>query len=133
MTSKSTLLFSTIACVSLLFFACNKEPGVGGTSSISGKLYRIETNSLGQVLAEYYAPDRDVYIIYGTEDKTYDDDFSTSYDGSFEFKNLTLGTYTVFAYTRCDTCASGETTVQKTVVISENKTNYEIGDLVVYK
>lgn len=112
---------------------CNKSPGEGGTSSISGKLYRIETNVFGDTLAEYYAPDRDVYIVYGGEDPIYDDKFSTSYDGSYAFHNLTKGNYKIFAYSRCDTCASGDTIVSKTVVVSEKKTNYQLEDLVVYK
>ncbi|MBD3639030.1 MAG: hypothetical protein HUJ25_16870 [Crocinitomicaceae bacterium] len=117
----------------LVLLACNKEPGEGGTSKIVGKLYRINIDVFGNVLSEYYEPDRDVYIIYGNEDKTYDNDFSTSYDGSFEFKNLLKGDYTIFAYTRCDTCASGDSISSKTITIEENKTTYDIGDLIIYK
>jgi hypothetical protein len=123
-----------ISCLSTLFlFSCNKGPGEGGTSSISGKVYRIETNSLGQVLEEYYAPDYDVYLIYGNEDQTYDDKFATSSDGSYKFSNLLPGTYSVFAYTRCDLCASGDTIVSQTIEITESKTNYALEDLTVYK
>ena len=112
---------------------CNKEPGQGGRSSISGKIYRIETNVLGQVLDEYYAPDYDVYVIYGTEDQTYDDKFSTSYDGSYEFTNLTPGTYTIFAYSRCYLCGGGDTAIAQTVEITEKAQAITLEDIQVYK
>lgn len=116
-----------------LLVSCNKEPGQGGTSSIEGKVYRIETNSLGDTLDQYYAPDYDVYIIYGDEDQTYDDDFSTSYDGSYRFTHLTPGTYTIFAYTRCDLCGGGDTAVSQTIEITEKESKIMLDDLVVYK
>lgn len=116
-----------------LLLSCNKEPGQGGTSSIEGKVYRIETNSLGDTLDQYYAPDYDVYIIYGDEDQTYDDDFSTSYDGSYRFTHLTPGTYTIFAYTRCDLCGGGDTAVSQTIEITEKESKIMLDDLVVYK
>jgi hypothetical protein len=114
---------------SLFLISCNKEPGEGGTSSITGKVWMSDVNSLGQVLAEYYAADEDVYIMYGNEDQIYDDKFSTSSDGSYKFSNLTLGTYTVFAYSRCDLCASGDTIVSKTIEITEKKKNYTLENL----
>lgn len=116
-----------------LFISCNKAPGEGGTSSIEGKVYRIETNVLGDTLDEYYAPDYDVYIIYGDEDLTYDDKFSTSYDGSYRFTNLTPGSYTVFAYTRCDLCGGGDTAVSQTIEITEKESQIMFDDLVVFK
>jgi hypothetical protein len=126
------LIFSFLL---IIFIAsCNKEPGKGGLASIQGKLYRIETNVLGQTLAEYYAADKDVFILYGDNDKIYDDKFSTSYDGSFKFDNLVKGSYTVFAYTKCDTCASQQDTiVKKTIEITDNKEAINIGDLTVYQ
>jgi len=90
-------------------------------------------NSLGQVLSEYYSADEDVYIMYGNEDDIYDDKFATSMDGSYTFTNLTLGTYTVFAYSRCDLCPSGDTIVSKTIEITEKKKDYVIEDLNILK
>jgi hypothetical protein len=117
----------------VLLGACNKEPGVGGTSSISGKVYRIETNVLGQVLDEYYAPDYDVYIIYGEDDLIYDDKFSTSYEGSYEFTNLTPGMYTMFAYSRCDLCGGGDTIVSQSVEVTDKAQALTVEDIIVYK
>ena len=75
--------FSIILFVSILLVGCNKEPGVGGTSSITGKVFKKEVNGLGEVLTEYYDPDRTVYILYGEDDNVYDDKFDTSFDGSY--------------------------------------------------
>ncbi|MFT4599919.1 MAG: hypothetical protein ACI857_000086 [Arenicella sp.] len=134
--TSTALIMKKLFLLSFLFVflaACNKEPGQGGTSSISGKIYRIETNTLGQVLDEYYAPDYDVYIIYGNEDKVYDDKFSTSYEGSYEFTNLTPGTYEVFAYTRCDLCGGGDTAVSQIIEITEKAQVINLDDIQVYK
>jgi hypothetical protein len=117
----------------LALIACNKEPGEGGTSSISGKVYKYEVDVFGNVLNEYYDADKDVYIIYGEDNSTYNDDFSTSFDGSFTFTNLTLGKYTVFTYTRCDACPSGDTITSITVDVTEKGTDYLLDDLIVYK
>ncbi|MCB9223683.1 MAG: hypothetical protein R2780_04090 [Crocinitomicaceae bacterium] len=117
----------------IILVGCNKEPGPGGTSSIRGKVYKKEINSLGQVLSEYYDAGKDVFIIYGEDDKTYDDKFSTSYDGSFEFTHLNLGKYTIFSYSRCDACLSGDTVVSVTIEITEKKKDYVLDDLIVYK
>ena len=124
-------LFKLIIILSLV--GCNKEPGPGGTSSIRGKVYKKEINSLGQVLNEYYDADKSVYILYGDQDKIYDDKFSTSYDGSYSFSHLNLGKYTVFTYSRCDSCVSGDTIVSITIEITEKKKEYVLDDLIVYK
>src|SRR5688500_8864694 len=108
----------------LAFAACEKAPGEGGTSSISGKLKVYDVNGLGDTVDEYWAMDEDVFIIYGDNDETYDDKFSCSYDGSFRFDYLTPGTYTLFAYSDCDTCPDFRTPVKKVVEITDKKTEY---------
>ena len=86
---KRTIYF--FAFTALFLLACNKEPGVGGLASISGKIYVIDLNGAGtDTIDQYYGFDERVYILYGTDDETYDDDFRTSYDGSYRFDNLTL-------------------------------------------
>jgi hypothetical protein len=61
-----------------------------------------------------------VYIIYGNESTFYDDDIKTSYDGSFEFRYLKKGNYTVFVYEDCSTCPSGVKEVKIPVEITKN-------------
>ncbi len=39
-----------------------------------------------------------VYLVYGADDLIYDDKIEANYDGTFTFKYLQPGTYTVFAY-----------------------------------
>jgi hypothetical protein len=125
-------LFLTFILLTLAV-SCNKEPGRGGTSSITGKVYVYDINGIGDTIGGYYAMDEDVYIIYGDKDLTYDDKFACSYDGSYRFDYLTPGTYTLFAYSRCDTCDDGTQAVFKTVQIQEKKTVYELTDLNILK
>lgn len=129
---KFTRLFLLLFSATILL-SCNKTEGEGGTSTIEGKVYLRKVDGFGNTLEEYYAADRDVYIIYGTGSKTYNDKFSTSYDGSFYFSNLTKGKYTIFAYTRCDACASGDTIVSQVVDITENKSTIDLGTIEVIK
>jgi hypothetical protein len=81
--------------------ACNKIEGEGGQGEISGKLeinqiLYVNSNPAGNVAVTAAA--EDVYIVYGTDDEIYDDKIETNYDGTFKFKYLRPGTYTVFAY-----------------------------------
>jgi hypothetical protein len=78
--------------------SCEKEEGEGGTSSITGKVVVRQYNSNFTTLVEqYYAPDENVYIVYG-DDVVYGDKTSTNYDGTFKFDYLREGNYKVFVY-----------------------------------
>ena len=113
------------------FFACNKEPGEGGTSTIIGKIWAVDLNNTGDTIAQYYAMDHDVYIIYGEENQTYDDKFATSLDGSFRFSHLTPGKYTIFTYSKSDASPSGQFAIQQTVEITNKKEEINLGELVI--
>ncbi len=113
--------------------ACKKVEGQGGTSAISGRIYVQEYDAFGAIIQEYYATDERVFILYGTDDDIYDDDFRTSFDGSFQFDFLTKGNYRIFAYEDCATCPSGEAPVIKEVVINENKSTIVLPDIVIRK
>jgi len=90
------LLLITSSCLS----GCVKEPGEGGTGTITGKVYAYDYNAeLTTLRSQYYAPEEDVYIIYGN-DSVYSDRTRTSYDGSYRFKYLRPGSYTVFVYSK---------------------------------
>jgi hypothetical protein len=116
-----------------LTVSCNKEPGRGGTSSITGKVLVYNINSLGDTTAQYYGMDEDVFIVYGDKDLTYDDKFACSYDGSYRFDYLTPGEYTLYSYSRCDTCEDGMIPVFRKVQIQDKKTVYEVSDLIILK
>lgn len=121
--------------LTLMFFSCKEEPGEGGSSSIKGKVYVKDYNSSFTVLnAEYYGHDEDVFIVYG-DGTTYSDDYSTSYDGSYEFRYLRKGTYKVFVYSddSTQTSESGEIPVIKTVEITSKNQVVEVPDIVIFK
>jgi len=100
----------------LLFTSCAKDEGEGGTSTIKGKvMLKKYDNGYHTLLSESPAPDENVFIIYGSDHDTYDNDYKTSYNGEYEFKYLQKGTYKIFAYT---TDTSG---VSVTGYIDENK------------
>jgi len=122
-----------IAVTFLSLAACKKIEGEGGTSVIKGKIHVKNYNPLGTLISEYDGAKEDVYIIYGDENNVYDDKMEASYDGTFEFKYLEKGTYTIFAYEECATCDSGDSAVIKTVTIDEKKSTVDIGDLVIRK
>lgn len=99
---KSSLLaFSLIALAS-----CKKEAGEGGTSTITGKVIVYDFDpGFVSIPDTFPAKDEDVYIIYGADHATYDDDYKTSYDGTYEFKYLQKGSYKLFAYSKDSTGA----------------------------
>lgn len=104
-----------IATIASMFWSCQKEAGVGGTSTIIGKIKTYElshfdvpgSNQRVDTLRSYLHADEEVYIIYGEEDNFYDDSYETSFDGSFRFDNLRKGTYTLFIYSDCESDTSG--------------------------
>ncbi len=121
-----------IAVLPILLFACKKEPGIGGKSTITGKVYAIEfSNNTGQATGnEYYAPEERVYIRYG--DHTFhDDDVRTGPDGQYQFDWLRKGSYTIFVYSECPSCESGTISIEKTIEINDNKEVVEVDDLVI--
>lgn len=89
------------------FSACKKEAGEGGTSTITGKItvHNYDNNNFNCCPDTFAAVDRDVYIVYGGEGSVYDNDFKTTYDGTYEFKYLQKGKYRIFAYSEDSTGA----------------------------
>jgi len=128
---------SLILLIVFLLFSvsCSKTEGLGGTSSVEGKVYVLDYNQeLTTKLGEYYGADIDVFIIYG-DDNIYSDDFATSYDGSYRFENLQPGNYKVFAYSE-DTTGISEGNifpVFKDFTINEKGENIVLDDIVIVK
>ena len=90
--------FIFLVILGMLAFSCKKEEGVGGTSSIKGKVIIRQYNAnFTELTEQYYAPDEDVFIIYGDDD-VYGDKVTTNYDGTYEFEFLREGDYSIFAY-----------------------------------
>ena len=88
------------------FSGCKKDEGLGGTSTINGKVFVHDYDASFQILsATYPKTELDVYIIYGDSHSAYDNNYKTSYDGSFEFKYLQKGKYKLFVYVKDTTGA----------------------------
>jgi len=115
-----------------LHSGCEKDPGEGGTSSITGYLHVTDYNaSFLIVQGEYPGADEDVYIIYG-DDVSYGDRIRSGPDGRFEFKYLREGKYTVYAYSD-DTTLSGKSVISIPVEISDKKQTVDIDTLFIKK
>jgi hypothetical protein len=127
------LLNISVFVLILLLASCTKEAGEGGTSAIKGKVYtKYYNNTFTSLIGESYAPDKDVYIIYG-DDVTYGDKQKTCYDGSFEFKYLRKGNYKVYAYSLDTTLTNPATqfAVIAEVTISNNGETVTSNDLII--
>jgi len=124
----------SLFAISILLIACSKVEGQGGTSKIAGKIEINDYNATGtSLVATYAGADESVYLIYGENKTFYDDEIKTSYDGSFEFPFLKKGKYTFFVYEDCNSCASGQKVILKTVEITENNQTIDLGTIDVKK
>ncbi len=137
--------FSSVILILYLFIiaSCKKDAGEGGTSSIRGKIHvKKYDNTFSLLLADYYGPNEDTYIIYGTDHTTYDNNYKTSYDGTYEFKYLQKGTYTIFCYS-IDTTGVATTgtvdltkpkiAVSQTVKITDSNQTVEVPEILIFK
>lgn len=99
--------------------SCKKDPGEGGSSSITGYIHVTDYNSEFTVIkGEYAGADEDVYLICG-DDISYTDRIRSGPDGRFEFRYLRKGNYTVYVYS--DTLSlAGKVAVFKSVTITRN-------------
>ena len=131
---KYALIFMSII-VMLGFSSCKKEEGKGGRASIRGSVYANDYNaSFTQLLNSYYAPEEDVYIIYG-DNEFYDDNVETDPNGLFEFKNLRKGKYTIFVYSKdsTGTVPSGVTALSIDAEITEKEETVTLPDFTIVK
>lgn len=118
----------------IILGSCKKEAGEGGNSSIKGKIWVKDYNATFTTLnAEYAGADEDVYIIYGNN-TSYGDRIKASPDGSFEFKYLRKGDYTIYVYSKDKTLTSpsGKVTVTVNATISKKKEIVDVGTITIY-
>lgn len=101
----STVMLALLAAV-MLFTSCNKGEGEGGTATIQGKVMLVlhDNDNYNLSVDTVAAAQTDVFIVYG-DDVLYGDDMETGPDGTYCFKYLKKGDYTIFAYS---TLATGE-------------------------
>ena len=117
-----------------LLFACERDEGFGGNSSISGTIkIREYNNDMSVLLDEYLADDHNVYLVFGNNtavgDKT-----ETSYTGDFRFSYLTPGDYELYYYSDDTVSGSGHDDVPYSTNITLGKNeDKDIGTLYSYR
>ncbi|MEE2931765.1 MAG: hypothetical protein VX370_04480 [Bacteroidota bacterium] len=127
------ILFSFF--IMLLILSCSNQEE--GTSSIQGKVYMFQSLNLTDTLFYHPYADKDVYIIYSSnENDVYDDSFETHWDGTYRFDNLQQGNYIIFTYVDSTMPLQiGSITIEypilKHIEIKENNTVYTLEDIVV--
>ncbi len=113
--NRFVIFFMLAFAFPMLFVACNKGPGEGGTGTIQGyvKLVHHPDDDYTLTPDTMAAAKTDVFIVYG-EESYFGNDVETNAEGMYQFEYLRPGDYTVFAYS---TLPSGEK-----VAVSENVT-----------
>ena len=129
------LIYSFLAFFLMGLVACEKDPGEGGTATITGKIFvKNFDDEDGTFINEYFAQNKKVYIIYG-DGTVQDDDTDTGFDGTYAFNYLHKGQYIVYAYSECTldpiSCPSGEQPVFDTIQITQKGETYEVPTITV--
>ena len=129
-----------LIAITIVFAACTKEAGEGGTSVIQGQVYKIHTfqNSItGEIDTLYFQLDagKDVFIIY-SDDETdiYNDEFETDYNGRYRFEFLRKGDYTIYTYAdSSDVNTTYDYPVFRHIEIKLNNSTNNLDDFVIEK
>ena len=85
------------------------------------------------LLTEYDIEKEDVFIIYGAESTTFDDDVETSYDGTFKFDFLEEGSYQIFVYEKDPNIPSGKVVKILTTEITTKNSIVDLGTIIIRK
>ena len=129
-----------LIAIIIVFAACTKEAGEGGTSVIQGQVYKIHTfqnSTTGEIDTLYFQLDagKDIFIIY-SDDETdiYDDEFETDYNGRFRFEFLRKGDYTIYTYSdSSDVNTTYDYPVFRHIEIKSNNSTNNLDDFVIEK
>jgi len=93
------LLFSIVGI--FIFSSCNKDEGLGGSSSIQGYIYNVvhQSNNFSSTADTVPAVGERVYIIYSDNenDPVASKDVRTNLNGMYHFEYLRKGNYIVYA------------------------------------
>jgi hypothetical protein len=86
--------------VLFLFFSCNKDEGLGGSSSLEGYVYQVEhyDDNFSFRTDTFPAVKKDVYLVFGDTDDYFGEDVETDQHGLYRFDYLRKGNYRVYAY-----------------------------------
>ena len=129
-----------LIAIIIVFAACTKEAGEGGTSVIQGQVYKIHTfqnSTTGEMDTLYFQLDagKDIFIIY-SDDETdiYDDEFETDYNGRYRFEFLRKGDYTIYTYAdSSDVNTTYDYPVFRHIEIKSNNSTNNLDDFVIEK
>lgn len=124
------LLFLVIT----FFSNCEKVEGVGGNSSISGRvIYKVYNSNFTILQGTVAAKDEDVFILYGKSIGVSNRE-RTDFEGDFIFRYLYPGKYTIFLYGKDSTrtALDGLEVVKFEVDLKKNQ-NLDLGEIFLNK
>ena len=91
-----------LICSAILFLtSCNKDEGIGGSSSLEGYVYQVRhwTHDANVIIDTIPAVEMRVYLTFGEDiDRFYGKDIRTNHNGLYRFDFLRTGRYGVTAY-----------------------------------
>jgi len=131
---RTAILISAVL-IGFTTLSCEKQEGIGGTSAITGKvLVRQYNSNFTTLMEQYYAPDENVFIIYG-DDPVYGDKTSTNFDGTYRFEYLREGKYTIYTYSKDSAHypTQREIPVIKQVEITKRNQEVKVSDIIILK
>ncbi|RED98374.1 collagen binding domain-containing protein [Marinoscillum furvescens] len=107
-----------------------------GHAQISGRVFKVNYYNFSQwpnliVKDTSRAQEQEVYLTYGNHSQ-YDERIRTNADGTFTFKNLIKGTYTIHLFSEDPKGATEDVVISKTVEINQTETSTDLGDLYIY-
>ncbi len=113
---------------------CEKVEGVGGNSSISGRvIYKVYNSNFTIFQGNVSAKDEEVFILYGDSQGVGNRE-RTDFEGNFVFRYLYPGTYTVFMYAddSTRTALDGKQVVKFEVNLKKNE-HLNLGEIFLNK
>ncbi len=130
-----SIIIAMYFIITIMTISCTKEPGDGGTSSISGRVIVQNFNStFTQLISEYPALDEEVYLVYGNN-VGYDQRTRTDYNGYYRFSELRPGKYKIYSFSRDSTFTSPSGKTYKTldIEITKYRQKIEATDIIIFK
>lgn len=102
MKGHKSFIYSFFFLLLLLFSSCNKDEGLGGSSSVEGYVYNVihRDDNFSFATDTIPAVKEDVFLIFGDNDDYFGDDVETDKDGFYRFEYLRKGNYIVYAYSQ---------------------------------
>lgn len=117
-----------ILAFSMLVISCSKEPGFGGLSTISGKVWATDITPNSQIIQdEGYTANIKVVIAVENSGMILDE-VRTDLNGSYKFEELRKGVYQIWTFTDCDSCRNNEAPIIQRVEIKQRKEEIALPD-----